>query len=220
MSRAGVAKPLPPKAPMALELGASAPPVKWAEVPLPPAPTARPAVAQARPSVAPAVGEASPPPAWAPPVFETPGAAPAQGAPQGANPNDPTVKFAADQTGVMLSVNQDLESDKVRQSWAAQGGQLTAYEVNAGMMLMFKDMSEQAANAYMFGVGLNGGFRLSILNTLPAEIRMARLVLPEGVHDVQIRYMDAAGQGNWAETIAHVEIVRGFRTYVHVTTAK
>ena len=56
--------------------------------------------------------------------------------------------------------------------------------------------------------------------TLPAEIRMARLVLPEGVHDVQIRYLDAAGQSNWAETIARVEIVRGFRTYVHVTTAK
>jgi len=45
-------------------------------------------------------------------------------------------------------------------------------------------------------------------------------VLPEGVHDVQIRYVDAAGQANWAETIARVEIVRGFRTYVHVTTAK
>jgi hypothetical protein len=57
-------------------------------------------------------------------------------------------------------------------------------------------------------------------STLPAEIRMARVALPEGVHDVRVRYTDAAGMRYAEETVSGVEIVRGFRTYVHVRTAR
>jgi hypothetical protein len=56
--------------------------------------------------------------------------------------------------------------------------------------------------------------------TLPAEIRMARVALPEGVHDVRVRYTDAAGVPYAEETVRGVEIVKGFRTYVHVRTAR
>jgi hypothetical protein len=57
-------------------------------------------------------------------------------------------------------------------------------------------------------------------STLPAEIRMARVVLPEGKHDVYVDYADANGQPIGSERIGRVEIVRGFRTYVHVRTAR
>jgi uncharacterized protein len=57
-------------------------------------------------------------------------------------------------------------------------------------------------------------------STLPAEIRMARIVLPEGVHDVSVEYADAQGQPIGSERLGRVEIVRGFRTYVHVRTAR
>lgn len=56
--------------------------------------------------------------------------------------------------------------------------------------------------------------------TLPAELRMARLALPAGVHDVRIEYRDAAGATRFEETIRGVEVSAGFRTYVHVRTAK
>ena len=57
-------------------------------------------------------------------------------------------------------------------------------------------------------------------STLPAEIRMARVVLPEGVHTVQVEYADATGRVLWSDELPGVEIVRGFRTYVHVRTAR
>jgi hypothetical protein len=56
--------------------------------------------------------------------------------------------------------------------------------------------------------------------TLPAEIRMARLALPAGVHDVQVFYQDATGAVAYQETLRGVEITAGYRTYVHVRTAK
>ncbi len=56
--------------------------------------------------------------------------------------------------------------------------------------------------------------------TLPAEIRMARVSLPAGVHDVTISYRDAAGAVAFQEVLRGVEIGAGFRTYVHVRTAK
>ncbi len=56
--------------------------------------------------------------------------------------------------------------------------------------------------------------------TLPAEIRMARLALPAGVHDVRIAYRDGTGALAFEETLRGVEIAAGFRTYVHVRTAK
>jgi hypothetical protein len=56
--------------------------------------------------------------------------------------------------------------------------------------------------------------------TLPAEIRMARVSLPPGVHDVRISYRDATGAEAFAETLRGVEITAGYRTYVHVRTAK
>ena len=56
--------------------------------------------------------------------------------------------------------------------------------------------------------------------TLPAEIRMARVSLPPGVHDVKISYRDANGAVAFQETLPGVEIAAGYRTYVHVRTAK
>lgn len=56
--------------------------------------------------------------------------------------------------------------------------------------------------------------------TLPAEIRMARVALPAGVHDVQVFYQDATGVVSFQETLRGVEITAGFRTYAHVRTAK
>jgi hypothetical protein len=56
--------------------------------------------------------------------------------------------------------------------------------------------------------------------TLPAEIRMARVALPAGVHDVRIGYRDSVGQIAFQDQLKGVEIKPGFRTYVHVRTAK
>lgn len=56
--------------------------------------------------------------------------------------------------------------------------------------------------------------------TLPAEIRMARVALPAGVHDVKVSYRDAAGAVAFEETLRGVEITAAFRTYVHVRTAR
>lgn len=56
--------------------------------------------------------------------------------------------------------------------------------------------------------------------TLPAEIRMARLALPAGVHDVKVSYRDANGNVTREETLPGVQISAGFRTYVHVRTAR
>jgi hypothetical protein len=57
-------------------------------------------------------------------------------------------------------------------------------------------------------------------STLPDEIRMARLSLPAGVHDVKIVFRDAAGNVRSEETLKQVQITAGFRTYVHVRTAR
>jgi hypothetical protein len=56
--------------------------------------------------------------------------------------------------------------------------------------------------------------------TLPAEIRMARVSLPAGVHDVQVFYEDGQGAVTFQETLRAVEITAGFRTYLHVRTAQ
>lgn len=56
--------------------------------------------------------------------------------------------------------------------------------------------------------------------TLPAEIRMARVILPEGTHTLQVEYADALGRVVWTDEVPGVEIVRGFRTYVHLRTAR
>jgi hypothetical protein len=193
MSRARVTSPLPAQAPMSADLTPQAPAAQWANVPLPPPPSVggkavppaakaagAAAVVQAGPSPAALEGGAKPARAsqaagYQPPVFAAPGAAapaaggaPAAGEPQG-TAGQPQVKFAADHTGAMVSVTQDLESDRIRQNWAAQGGQLPAYEANAGMMLMYKDMSEVADGAYMSGVGVNGGIRVAILNLTPPK---------------------------------------------------
>ncbi len=56
--------------------------------------------------------------------------------------------------------------------------------------------------------------------TLPAEIRMARLSLPAGVHDVTVDYRDASGAVAFTEVVRGVEVTAGHRTYVHVRTAK
>ena len=99
-----------------------------------------------------------------------PGSPQAEGGAQPDAPADPKVKLAADQTGVMLSVTQDLESDKIRQSWAESGGEIGSYEANAGMTMMYKDLSQElGAGGYMSGVGVNGGFRVSLLSLTPPK---------------------------------------------------
>jgi hypothetical protein len=94
---------------------------------------------------------------------------------------------------------------------AAKGGAYTAAEA-AGTNKALSNAGLSAAGA--FEEADTRGW-----STLPAEIRMARIALPEGVHDVHIRYMDAAGRSYAEETVSGVEIVKGFRTYVHVRTA-
>jgi hypothetical protein len=184
MSRAKVTSALPPDSPMAADLTAQAPPPQWADVPLPPPPSGATktgaAAAGAAAAAAPAALQGTPgapAPAGAQSrVFAAPGAklpaatadAAAGGQPQGAA-GEPQVNFAADQTGAMVTITQDLESDKIRQSWAANGGQLPAYEANVGMMIMYKDMSELGAGANMSGIGFNGGIRLSLLNLKPPK---------------------------------------------------
>ncbi len=54
--------------------------------------------------------------------------------------------------------------------------------------------------------------------TLPAEIRLARLRLPPGVHDVEVDYDDARGALLYRERL-QVEIQPARRTYVPVRTA-
>jgi hypothetical protein len=78
--------------------------------------------------------------------------------------SEPQVRVGADQTGAMVTITQDLDSDRIRQNWAARGGQLTGYEANAGMMIMYKALPEMGDGANMTGIGFNGGFRVSLLN--------------------------------------------------------
>jgi hypothetical protein len=90
---------------------------------------------------------------------------PSQGA-----PGEAKVTTALDQTGAMVSVRQDLESDRVRQDWAARGGTIPGFEANGGLTLLYKDMSQQAgAGAYMSGVGFNVGGRIVMLTLTPPK---------------------------------------------------
>jgi hypothetical protein len=106
-----------------------------------------------------------------PPVFQplAPASPQAEGGAQPGAAAEPKTVLAADHTGVMVSVTQDLESDKIRQSWAESGGTIPAYEANVGATFMYKDMSELGDGAYMSGVGVDGGFRVSILTLSPPE---------------------------------------------------
>ncbi len=55
-------------------------------------------------------------------------------------------------------------------------------------------------------------------NTLPAQIRMARVRVPAGTQVVGVRYTNAAGAFTNAEKVT-VQVAAGRRTYVHVRTA-
>ena len=55
-------------------------------------------------------------------------------------------------------------------------------------------------------------------NTLPAQIRMARVRVPAGTQVVGVRYTNAAGAFTNAEKVT-VQVAAGHRTYVHVRTA-
>jgi hypothetical protein len=57
-------------------------------------------------------------------------------------------------------------------------------------------------------------------STLPAEIRMARIVAPEGVHTVEVSYEDANGVVLGVDRLENVQVTRGYRTYLQVRTAK
>jgi hypothetical protein len=178
MSGAKVAVPLPATGPMAADLASRAAPPRWADVPLPPPPALKPAPG-AGGAKAPAAQEGVPPPsssaagATVAGVAELAAATPApegSAAPPGGAPGQPKVTSAVDQTGAMVSVTQDLESDKVRMAWAGAGGTLPAFEGNLGMIIMYKDMSKEAgAGAYMNGVGLSAGLKIAILTLEPPK---------------------------------------------------
>lgn len=176
--------PLPPP-PAALKAGATAAPASSALPPPPPPPSldgelvASPAgsgaatAGAAEPAKTPAAQEfvAAPPGdgalAGAAALAATP-AASEYSAPGG--PNEPKVKMAADQTGAMIQVTQDLDSDRIRMEWAKTGGTLPAFEGNLGMILLYKDLSKEAGEgAYMNGVGLSAGLKLAILNLDPPK---------------------------------------------------
>ena len=171
MSRAKVAKPLDAAGPMASDLSSVAAAPKWADVPLPPPPGARQAGAKA-----PAAQGAVAPLGTSGAAASGMGAAgllaqsssappPSQGA-----AGEPQVKTAVDQTGAMISVRQDLDSDRIRQDWAATGGTIPAFEANGGMTILYKDMSQQiGAGAYMSGVGFNFGGRITMLMLDPPK---------------------------------------------------
>jgi hypothetical protein len=95
---------------------------------------------------------------------------------------------------------------------AAKGGAYTAAQASGAKPAF--------ANAGLSAAGALEDADTRGWSTLPAEIRMARVALPEGVHDVRVRYMDATGAIYAEETVKGVEIVKGFRTYVHVRTAR
>jgi hypothetical protein len=175
MSHAKVAVPLPVSGPMASDLAARATPPKWADVPLPPPPALT--GAPAGPAKAPAAQELVAGPGGSAAGASLAGAAAVAGAPaapesaasgEAGSSKEPKVKMAADQTGAMISVTQDLDSDKIRMNWAGAGGTLPAFEGNLGMILMYKDLSKDAgAGAYMNGVGLSAGLRVALLTLEP-----------------------------------------------------
>ncbi len=178
MSRAKVAVPLPASGPMASELSSRPSPPKWADVPLPPPPGARPgAKPGAKPALAPAAQEFTAPPPSGAAAMATGGGVAAIAAqdysapPAGeGGPGEAKVKSAVDQTGAMITITQDLDSDRIRQDWAAKGGTIPGFELNAGMTLLYKNLSEQAGEgAYMSGVGFNVGGRVVLLTLEPPK---------------------------------------------------
>lgn len=91
-------------------------------------------------------------------------------APGGPGSKEPKVTMAADQTGAMMTVTQDLDSDRLRMEWAKSGGTLPAFEGNLGMIFLYKDLSKDAgAGAYMNGVGISAGLRLALLTLDPPK---------------------------------------------------
>jgi hypothetical protein len=150
---------------MATDLAAAKP----VDVPLPPPPPGTRLTSAS-------AGAAAPAPAQAP------GAATATGlasiaasdaspeAPAAAGSKEPQVRMGADQTGAMITVTQDLDSDKARQDWAATGGTLPGFEANVGMTAMYKDLSTpQMPGAYMNGFGFNFGGRVVLYNLVPPK---------------------------------------------------
>lgn len=173
LERVAVAAPEPPPA----AAPAPPPPVRWQaypqQYPLPQFTPAAPAAA-AGPPAAPALavatagaeragptpaaheGGAGPDSATAPSAYEADLAASAE-------PNETRVTVAADHTGLMVEARQKLESDRIRQSWAARGGQIGAYELGVGMMTM--GLSQ--AGMTMVGLGVSGSVRAALLSLRP-----------------------------------------------------
>lgn len=55
---------------------------------------------------------------------------------------------------------------------------------------------------------------------LPAQIRMARLAVPPGKHDVSVTFTDRNGSAAGSAVFNNVEVVVGRRTYLHYRTAR
>ncbi len=164
MSAAKVAVPLPPSSPMATELAAPKP----VDVPLPPPPPGTKLTSAPAPAPAAATGGAASATGLA--AIAAADTSPAPAAAEGSK--EPRVTMAADQTGAMVSVTQDLESDRLRQDWAASGGTLPGFEANVGMTMMYKDLSTMpggVAGSYMSGVGFNFGGRVVLYNLTPPK---------------------------------------------------
>jgi uncharacterized protein len=56
--------------------------------------------------------------------------------------------------------------------------------------------------------------------TLPAEIRMSRMAVSPGTHDVRMTFKDAFGNVVDTHTFENVKVEKGKRTYLHFRTAK
>jgi len=55
---------------------------------------------------------------------------------------------------------------------------------------------------------------------LPAEIRMARVMLPPGKYDLKVNFKDSFGNITAGDILRDVVVVRGKRTYLHYRTAQ
>jgi hypothetical protein len=158
MSADLVPLPPPPGAPAAAPAGAPASTASAAAAatPPPPAPGAAPAPA---PMYAPLAPGQRPAPASAEGALAAPAPAALDSGAAPREANEPTVKMAADETGVMMTMTQKLESDRIRQSWAERGGSIGAFEASAGMSLMYLYKEPMT----MTGVGFSLGGKVANL---------------------------------------------------------
>jgi hypothetical protein len=92
-------------------------------------------------------------------------------------------------------------SKKAKEKW----GEGAAFLLKAGMQVMASatEMSDKRS-----------------WGTLPDRINVARLVLPEGEHDVHVAFRTAAGSLVSSKDVEHVKVRAGHKTFIFVRTAQ